>query len=304
MTERKPVSKRLRYEILRRDNHTCRYCGATAPDTTITVDHVVPVALGGSNEPANLVAACVDCNAGKTSTSPDDPLVEEASDDATRWAQAMRDAAQEMQERNANRDDTYERIDQAWTRGSRPVDWTDSIDQFINAGLTADLILDLVNVAQRKRGAVDYRWAYFCGCCWRRIRDLQDRAAEIANMDVPAAATPAGDAWMDDFEQYLQSDWTYHLGRLLPVNEAEAEKVIRERFHECPVHRSFDCTDTRCFIARMISGAAWATTESLNELNAIITAKVAASKRRTAMKAAYRLGYDDAVAGRAEREDW
>ena len=26
------VSKRLRYEILRRDNHTCRYCGASAPD--------------------------------------------------------------------------------------------------------------------------------------------------------------------------------------------------------------------------------------------------------------------------------
>ncbi|AWN05089.1 HNH endonuclease [Gordonia phage Easley] len=37
------VSKRLRYEILRRDNHTCRYCGATAPDVPLTVDHVVPV---------------------------------------------------------------------------------------------------------------------------------------------------------------------------------------------------------------------------------------------------------------------
>lgn len=24
------VSKRLRFEILRRDNHACRYCGATA----------------------------------------------------------------------------------------------------------------------------------------------------------------------------------------------------------------------------------------------------------------------------------
>lgn len=56
------VSKRLRYEILRRDNHTCRYCGATAPDVKLTVDHVVPVALGGSDVPTNLVAACDACN--------------------------------------------------------------------------------------------------------------------------------------------------------------------------------------------------------------------------------------------------
>src|SRR5438045_4098958 len=64
------ISKRLRYEILRRDNHACRYCGATAPDTPLTVDHVVPTALGGGDDPTNLVTACADCNGGKTSTTP------------------------------------------------------------------------------------------------------------------------------------------------------------------------------------------------------------------------------------------
>lgn len=34
-----PVSKRLRYEVLRRDSHTCRYCGGAAPDVKLTVDH-------------------------------------------------------------------------------------------------------------------------------------------------------------------------------------------------------------------------------------------------------------------------
>src|SRR6185369_3226628 len=60
------VSKRLRFEILRRDNHTCRYCGRSAPEVKLTVDHVKPEALGGRTEPDNLVAACSDCNAGKT----------------------------------------------------------------------------------------------------------------------------------------------------------------------------------------------------------------------------------------------
>ena len=33
------VSKRLRYEILRRDNFACHYCGAAAPDVKLNADH-------------------------------------------------------------------------------------------------------------------------------------------------------------------------------------------------------------------------------------------------------------------------
>ncbi|MFD9276847.1 HNH endonuclease [Streptomyces mirabilis] len=62
------VSKRLRYEILRRDRYTCRYCGASAPDAPMRVDHVTPVALGGTDHPSNLVAACEPCNSGKSSS--------------------------------------------------------------------------------------------------------------------------------------------------------------------------------------------------------------------------------------------
>lgn len=89
-----PVSKRLRYEILRRDNHTCRYCGSSAPDVRLTVDHVTPVALGGNDEPTNLVAACAACNSGKTSSSPDAPLVDDVAQDALRWSKAMQAAAE------------------------------------------------------------------------------------------------------------------------------------------------------------------------------------------------------------------
>ena len=55
------VTKRMRFEILRRDNHACRYCGATAPDVKLVVDHVTPVALGGTDSPDNLVASCAAC---------------------------------------------------------------------------------------------------------------------------------------------------------------------------------------------------------------------------------------------------
>ena len=47
-----------------RDNYTCQYCGVVMPPD-LEVDHIVPRSHGGSNRPANLVAACHDCNAEK-----------------------------------------------------------------------------------------------------------------------------------------------------------------------------------------------------------------------------------------------
>jgi hypothetical protein len=87
------VSKRLRYEILRRDNHTCRYCGDSAPDVKLQVDHVVPTALGGTDEPSNLVTACEPCNGGKSASNPDAPVVDDVAQDALRWSKAMEAAA-------------------------------------------------------------------------------------------------------------------------------------------------------------------------------------------------------------------
>lgn len=65
VTTRKPLSRRLRFEILKRDGFKCRYCGATPDQRVLHVDHVVPVVEGGDNSPMNLVTACQPCNGGK-----------------------------------------------------------------------------------------------------------------------------------------------------------------------------------------------------------------------------------------------
>lgn len=108
------VSKRLRYEILRRDNHACRYCGATAPDVPLTIDHVVPTALGGSDDPSNLVAACRDCNSGKTSSSPDQPVVTDVTADQLRWAAAMKAAAEAQAAKRDREFDFVSFLGQMW----------------------------------------------------------------------------------------------------------------------------------------------------------------------------------------------
>jgi hypothetical protein len=87
------VSKRLRFEVLRRDGHACRYCGATAPESKMTIDHVVPESLGGSDDPTNLVTACSDCNGGKSSIPADAALVADVAADAERWSAAIKEVA-------------------------------------------------------------------------------------------------------------------------------------------------------------------------------------------------------------------
>ncbi len=54
----------LRFRILERDGFRCRYCARTArePGVVLHVDHVVPLAAGGSTSEDNLVAACEECN--------------------------------------------------------------------------------------------------------------------------------------------------------------------------------------------------------------------------------------------------
>jgi 5-methylcytosine-specific restriction endonuclease McrA len=45
---------------------TCQYCGRSAPDVELQVDHVHPQSLGGATVLENLVTACVECNVGKS----------------------------------------------------------------------------------------------------------------------------------------------------------------------------------------------------------------------------------------------
>lgn len=72
MNGRKKLSKSLRFEVFKRDSFSCVYCGRSAPDVVLHVDHVVPVSKGGTNEITNLVTACSDCNLGKSNRKLDD----------------------------------------------------------------------------------------------------------------------------------------------------------------------------------------------------------------------------------------
>lgn len=62
---RKGLSKSLRFSVFSRDGFTCRYCGRQSDEVKLVVDHLKPVCQGGTNDEANLITSCEECNQGK-----------------------------------------------------------------------------------------------------------------------------------------------------------------------------------------------------------------------------------------------
>jgi hypothetical protein len=180
------ISKRARYEVLVRDGHRCRYCGIGSADgARLTVDHVVPVALGGGDGPDNLAAACAECNAGKSSTQPNGPLVRDVSRAAAVWADAVRQAASARAAELAGREADEQRFLDEWTllqnrarrrAASLGEHWRVTLQSWLAAGVSMQEVLAFLPRAMQ----MDDPWRYLCGCCRNVMQSLQARATALA----------------------------------------------------------------------------------------------------------------------------
>jgi hypothetical protein len=188
------VSKRLRFEILRRDDHACRYCGAKAPDVRLTVDHVGPTALGGSDDPSNLVTACAPCNSGKSATPADAAIVADVQADALRWARALDEVRrraiadhhqmtnwQTCFQENWNR---FTSITPTYRGGSGkpeteplPVDWRPAISGLAADGMYPREMLEAIEITMGRNPGEPF--AYFIGIIRNKLRDRQEAARAL-----------------------------------------------------------------------------------------------------------------------------
>lgn len=64
-TPRILISPAVRKYVFERDLYQCKSCGKTHLETVLNIDHIIPLARGGSNDISNLQTLCRSCNQRK-----------------------------------------------------------------------------------------------------------------------------------------------------------------------------------------------------------------------------------------------
>ena len=59
------ISLKIRWDVMKRGNYMCAKCGSRPPDVSLEIDHIVPLAQGGTDAITNLQVLCNRCNQGK-----------------------------------------------------------------------------------------------------------------------------------------------------------------------------------------------------------------------------------------------
>jgi 5-methylcytosine-specific restriction enzyme A len=65
-TPRIPIPREVRKYVFQRDKYQCQSCGITDTETKLSIDHIIPLASGGSNDMSNLHTLCIICNRQKS----------------------------------------------------------------------------------------------------------------------------------------------------------------------------------------------------------------------------------------------
>lgn len=267
------VSKRLRFEIFKRDSNACRYCGAAAPDVKLTIDHVTPTALGGNDAPDNLVTACADCNSGKTSTTPDAPLVAQVASDALRWAAAIKEAAGEMAAEDGPRMAYRQAFIDAWREWNYeynseqrqhdlPEDWRSSVERYRLAGIPITAWPDLIEpgMVNRQVKSRDV-FRYTCGVANSQLRKIAERAKQIVGGTEPQPSP--GDRRIAELHEAACSVWYFGMGGDEYPPSAEKAEEFRRSLNELS---AFDAIEA----GRVIEAAQHATYFDLSNINEAI----------------------------------
>jgi len=177
MNVRKQISKKMRFEVFKRDGFVCQYCGSHPPEAVLEVDHIVPVAEGGASEIDNYITACFSCNRGKGATPLDQvpkSLADKAAEVAEREAQ-IRGYNEIMLAARSRLEEDVECVNRVYERFVPGYELSDrsrvSVRMFIEK-LGVFPVIDAMELAGERWACSSSKvFRYFCGICWNRIRE-------------------------------------------------------------------------------------------------------------------------------------
>lgn len=181
------ISKKLRFEVFKRDGFICQYCGKTPPDVTLEIDHINPKSKKGTNNINNLVTACFDCNRGKRNITLD------------KVPNTIKQNIETLKEKELQLKEYNKMVAKIERRIQKDIDEVEEAfkeffpelsinEQFRNVSIKKFLkrlpkqqLKDIMGYACSKmiykhsyrdeRDQAENALSYFCGICWHRIRE-------------------------------------------------------------------------------------------------------------------------------------
>jgi hypothetical protein len=172
VSARRPISKRTRFDVFKRDGFACQYCGATPPAAVLEVDHVDPVSLGGEDEMDNLITACFPCNRGKAANPLNvvpQSLADKAAEVAEREEQLAGYQAILRAKRERVEDDVWSVFDRWRGQQETTHERFNAVKRFIER-LGLDEVFDAVDITLAARIRSERgEFRYFCKVCWNKI---------------------------------------------------------------------------------------------------------------------------------------
>jgi len=179
MATRKSISKKVRFDVFKRDLFACQYCGAKPPAVVLEVDHIIPVASGGNNETVNLITSCFDCNRGKGANSLgaipqslDDraAVLEEKKNQIKAYERLIKSIRRSDEKRIDEVEDAFKEVYQGYSFSPA---FRESVRKFISL-MTTDDVCGAMRVACGRIINRDDAIKYFCGICWKMIREAKN----------------------------------------------------------------------------------------------------------------------------------
>lgn len=173
---RKPISKKVRFDVFKRDLFICQYCSAKSPDVPLEIDHIIPISKNGTNAIENLITACFDCNRGKSNG-----LLESVPHKTAERLERMKIAQEQykyflkhlkIQEKII--EDAINQVQEVFRRFYDEYVFSNtfriSVKKFIK-NLGVNVVKDAMETACVKNLPMEQTSKYFCGICWAKIRE-------------------------------------------------------------------------------------------------------------------------------------
>ena len=176
--KRKPLSKKIRFEVFKRDGFRCVYCGKTSNESKLHVDHINPVSKGGSNAISNLATACEDCNFGKKDIRLDSipESLYSNINHITEQAQKLKEYRTALKELDDLISEDIDAVQKIFNKTHPNIPFendfkADSLRNFITE-LGIARVKKAMWIACGNDFVAERTIRYFCGICLKRIRDI------------------------------------------------------------------------------------------------------------------------------------